>query len=57
VKLIANSSMEAGANVVMDLLSAKIIERSKIKTAIFRGEPENILKVLRGERIGTLVEV
>jgi len=56
VKLIANSSMEAGANVVMDLLSAKIIERSRIRTVIFRGEPENILKVLRGERIGTVVE-
>ena len=56
VRLIANSSMEAGANVVMDLLSAKIIERSRIRTVIFRGEPENILKVLRGERIGTVVE-
>ncbi|MEG9194767.1 MAG: UMP kinase [Candidatus Methanoglobus sp.] len=56
VRLIANSSMEAGVNVVMDLLSAKIIERSRIRTVIFRGEPENILKVLRGERIGTVVE-
>ncbi len=56
VKLIANSSMEAGANVVMDLLSAKIIERSRIKTVIFKGEPENILRVLKGERIGTVIE-
>ncbi|MCS7144309.1 MAG: UMP kinase [Archaeoglobaceae archaeon] len=56
VKLVASSSMEAGANVVIDLLSAKIIERSKIKTIVFKGEPENILKVLRGEKIGTIVE-
>ncbi|MDI9642876.1 MAG: UMP kinase [Archaeoglobaceae archaeon] len=56
VKLVASSSMEAGANVVIDLLSAKLIERSKIKTIVFKGEPENILKVLRGEKIGTVVE-
>jgi len=56
VKLVAGSSMEAGANVVIDLLSAKIIERSKIKTVVFRGEPENILRVLKGERMGTIVE-
>ncbi|MEM2085934.1 MAG: UMP kinase [Archaeoglobaceae archaeon] len=56
IKLVASSSMEAGANVVIDLLSAKLIERSKIKTIVFKGEPENILKVLRGEKIGTVVE-
>ncbi len=56
VKLVSGSSMEAGANIVIDLLSAKIIERSRIKTIIFRGEPENILKVVRGEKIGTVVE-
>lgn len=56
VRLVSSFSMEAGANVVMDILSTKIIERSKIKTIIFKGEPENILKVLRGEKIGTIVE-
>ncbi|MCS7129989.1 MAG: UMP kinase [Archaeoglobaceae archaeon] len=56
VKLVASTSMEAGANVVIDLLSAKIIERSKLKTIVFKGEPENIIKVLKGEKIGTVVE-
>lgn len=56
VKLVASTSMEAGANVVIDLLSAKIIERSKLKTIVFKGEPENIIKVLKGEKIGTVIE-
>ncbi|MCX8172727.1 MAG: UMP kinase [Archaeoglobaceae archaeon] len=56
VNLIANLSMEAGANVVIDLLSAKIIERSKIRTIVFKGEPENILRVVMGEKIGTVIE-
>lgn len=56
LELVARSSMEAGANVVMDLLAVKIIERSKIKTVVFKGEPENILKVIEGQKIGTIVE-
>ncbi|MEM1578424.1 MAG: UMP kinase [Archaeoglobaceae archaeon] len=56
VKLIANSSMKAGANVVIDLLSAKILERSKIRAVVFKGEPENIQRVLKGEKIGTVIE-
>lgn len=56
IKLISSSSMEAGANVVMDLLSVKIIERSRIRTVVFKGEPENILKAVRGEKIGTIIE-
>lgn len=56
VKLISGFSMEAGANIVMDLLSAKIIERSRIRAIVFKGEPENILKAAKGEKIGTIVE-
>lgn len=56
VEIIAKKSMEAGANVVIDLLAAKIIERSKIKTYIILGEPENLLKALEGEVAGTVIE-
>ncbi|MDK2877006.1 MAG: uridylate kinase, partial [Archaeoglobaceae archaeon] len=42
--------------VVMDLLSVKIIERSRIRTVVFKGEPENILKAVKGEKIGTIIE-
>ena len=56
VSIINKAAMRAGVNVVMDLLAAKIIERSKIRTVVFLGEPENILKIINGERIGTLIE-
>ncbi len=56
VEIVSREAMKAGANVVIDLLAAKIIERSRIKTVIFLGEPENILRVVRGEKIGTVIE-
>ncbi len=56
VEIVSRSSMRAGANVVMDLLATKIIERSKIRTVVFLGTPENIIRVLNGERIGTVIE-
>jgi len=56
VKIVAKYEASAGASFVLDLLAAKIIERSKIKTIIFLGEPENIEKAIRGENIGTIVE-
>ncbi|HIP25881.1 MAG TPA: UMP kinase [Archaeoglobus profundus] len=56
VKIIAKYEASAGASFVLDLLAAKIIERSKIKTIIFLGEPENIERAIRGENIGTIVE-
>ena len=41
---------------VMDSLALKIIKRSRIKTIIIDGSnPENILKVLKGKKIGTLI--
>ncbi len=48
----------AGSSNVIDLLAAKIIQRSKIKTLIFFGSPENILRAVRGDvkGIGTIVE-
>jgi len=58
LKIVLNLSAEAGGNFPLDILSIKIIQRSKIRTIVFLGEPENIRKVVEGdfENIGTLVE-
>ncbi|MET1124058.1 MAG: UMP kinase [Archaeoglobaceae archaeon] len=56
VEIVSSAAARAGANVVVDLLAAKIIERSGIKTIVFLGEPENLARVLRGEVIGTVIE-
>jgi len=58
VEIVRRGEIKAGSSNVLDLLAAKIIERSKIKTIIFLGEPENIKKAIRGEtkEIGTLIE-
>ncbi len=56
VQIVSREAMKAGANVVIDLLAAKIIERSKIKTLVFLGDPENVRKVLNGELLGTVIE-
>lgn len=57
VEIIMREETKAGGSFVLDLLAAKIVQRSKIKTIIFLGEPENIEKVIRGDfkEIGTLV--
>ncbi len=46
---------EAGSNFPLDPLSVKIIQRSGIKAVVFLGEPENIVRVVKGEGIGTVV--
>lgn len=58
IEIVAKAEAKAGGSFVMDLLALKIIQRSKIKTVVFLGEPENILKVLEGNfsEIGTLIE-
>ncbi len=56
VEIVAKASMKAGANVVIDLLAAKIVERSKIKTCVILGTPENIVKAVEGEIVGTIIE-
>ncbi len=58
VDIVAAGETKAGSSNVIDLLAAKIIERSGIKTVIFLGEPENIERAFRGDikDIGTVVE-
>jgi len=54
--LASRESLAAGSYELMDPLSVMIIERSHIPTWIVSGEePENILKVLRGEHVGTKI--
>ena len=58
IEIVAKQEAKAGGSFVLDLLALKIIQRSKIKTIVFLGEPENIEKVIRGDfaDIGTLIE-
>ncbi len=58
ISIVSAGESKAGSSNVIDLLAAKVIERSGIKTIIFLGEPENIEKALKGEvkGIGTVVE-
>ncbi len=57
IEIVSSSAMKAGSNVVLDLLAAKVIERSRIRTMVFLGTPENILRAVKGEIIGTVIEV
>jgi len=54
VEIVMKISMGAGSNSPVDPLAAKIIERCRIHTLVFDGtHPENILRAIRGEHIGT----
>ncbi len=55
VEIVSKGEVKAGSSNVLDILAAKIVERSGIKTIIFKGEPKNIEKAIYGE-IGTVVE-
>lgn len=58
VEIVSQGEANAGSNTVIDLLAAKIIDRSKVKTLVFLGKPENIKRALKGdiEDIGTVIE-
>jgi uridylate kinase len=56
-KLIEKSPMIAGAYDLMDPLSIKIIERSKVKTRIILCTPKNIIEAVKDTSIGTEVIV
>jgi len=54
---VMKTEMVAGANSPIDLLAAKIIERSNIKTIVLNGEnPQNILDAVSGKYRGTVIE-
>jgi uridylate kinase len=57
IEVVMKTEMVAGANSPIDLLAAKIIERSNIKTIVLNGEdPQNIIDAVNGKYNGTVVE-
>ncbi|PKP58731.1 MAG: UMP kinase [Candidatus Altiarchaeales archaeon HGW-Altiarchaeales-1] len=58
IKILNNSEMSASANNILDLVAAKTIKRSKIRTLILNGRNfENLKNAIEGEGfIGTVVE-
>jgi len=56
VKIVMSTEMKAGSKTVVDLLATKIIERSKVSTVVVDGRnPQTLLDVIRGERVGTRI--
>ncbi len=57
IEIVMKTEMVAGANSPIDLLAAKIIERSNIKTIVLNGEePQNIIDAVKGNHSGTVIE-
>jgi len=56
VEIIAADRMVAGANLPLDMLAAKIIERSGILTVVLDGRaPMHVVDAVNGEQVGTRV--
>ena len=52
-----NGEFHAGSYELFDPIAIKIVERSRIPTRIIDGrKPENIIRVIKGEALGTLVK-
>jgi uridylate kinase len=57
VSIAMTTGIKAGSNSPVDPLAAKIIERCGIHTIVFDGgNPENILKAIKGEHTGTEIK-
>ncbi len=58
VRIVAGGEAKAGSSNVIDLLAAKVIERSGIRAIVFLATPENVEKAVSGEigEAGTVVE-
>ncbi len=55
-EILSKTEITAGAYDLMDPLALRIIQRSKISTVILNGRlPENVLKALQNEAVGTRV--
>jgi uridylate kinase len=54
IDLLLSKSFGAGGYELFDMVAIKIVERSKIPTVIIDGrKPENIMRVIHGEKLGT----
>ncbi|MCX9084211.1 MAG: UMP kinase [Candidatus Methanoperedens sp.] len=57
IEIVMKTEMVAGANSPFDLLAAKIIERSNIRTIVLNGEdPRNIFDAINKKNNGTIIE-
>ncbi len=58
IEILNKSEMDASANNILDLVAAKTIKRSHIKTYIINGNNiENLRKAINGEKfVGTVIE-
>ncbi len=57
IDVVMKTEMVAGANSPIDLLAAKVIERSNIRTIVLNGEnPKDIVKAVSGKHNGTVIE-
>ncbi len=56
VEIVSRGEAKAGSNNVVDILAAKVIERSGIRTVVFKGIPGNIEKAVLGKVSGTWIE-
>ena len=57
IEIVIKTEMIAGANAPIDLLAAKVIERSNIKTIVLNGEdPRNIIEAVNGKHSGTVIK-
>ncbi len=56
IEVVMKTEMVAGANSPIDLLAAKVIERSNIITIVLNGEdPRNIVDAVKGKHNGTVI--
>jgi len=58
IKILNNSEMDASANNILDLVAAKTIKRSNIRTLILNGKDfKNLKSAINGEKFkGTIIE-
>ncbi|CAJ37037.1 UMP kinase [Methanocella arvoryzae] len=57
VDMVTKIEMTAGANNIFDPLGAQIVKRSRIPTVVVNGkQPENLIKAVKGEPIGTIIK-
>ena len=57
IEIIAGSKMEAGANLPLDMLAAKVIERSGVPTVVVDGRrPQSLFDAVLGKSVGTRVQ-
>lgn len=58
IEVVMKTEMVAGANSPIDLLAAKVIERSNIRTIVLNGEnPKHIAEAVKGMHKGTVIEI